>query len=228
MCARQPAEIRIARPEEYDAVAELTASVYLGDQLVAPDSPYIADLRDVATRARETDVMVAVEPGGGRLLGAVAFVLPGSVYSELAGEREAEFRMLVVDPAARRRGVGGALVRACITRARAVGATTLRLSTQTTMLAAHQLYERLGFRRTPERDWSPAPGVTLLAYALDLGAVYCDRCGEPVGGGRHRECERARTLEPPRWCPLCRRRLVVQVVPAGWTATCSHHGTSTG
>lgn len=228
MRARLPAEIRIARPEEYDAVAELTARVYLDDHLVPADSPYVAELRDVASRAKETDVMVAVDSGTGQVLGSVAFVLPGSVYAELAGEREAEFRMLVVDRPARGRGVGGALVRACVTRARAVGATTLRLSTQHNMTAAHRLYERLDFRRTPERDWSPLPGVTLLAYALDLGAVYCDRCGEPVGGCKHRECERARALEPPRWCPLCRRRLVVQILPSGWTAQCSRHGITTG
>ncbi|WP_117209742.1 hypothetical protein [Allorhizocola rhizosphaerae] len=55
--------------------------------------------------------------------------------------------------------------------------------------------------------------------------VYCERCGEP---GRHDECERARALEPPRFCAKCRRRMKVQVVPAGWTATCVEHGTMHG
>jgi ribosomal protein S18 acetylase RimI-like enzyme len=36
------------------------------------------------------------------------------------------------------------------------------------MHAAHRLYERLGFTRVPERDWSPVPGVQLVAYALPL------------------------------------------------------------
>jgi hypothetical protein len=36
------------------------------------------------------------------------------------------------------------------------------------MTAAHRIYERLGFTRIPERDWSPVPGVDLLAYRLDL------------------------------------------------------------
>jgi hypothetical protein len=36
------------------------------------------------------------------------------------------------------------------------------------MAAAHRLYERLGFTRLPERDWSPLLGVDLLVYARDL------------------------------------------------------------
>jgi hypothetical protein len=36
------------------------------------------------------------------------------------------------------------------------------------MTAAHRLYERLGFTRLPDRDWTPVPGVDLRVYALDL------------------------------------------------------------
>jgi len=35
---------------------------------------------------------------------------------------------------------------------------------------------------------------------------------------------RARELEPPRYCTHCRRRMVVQVTPVGWTARCVEHG----
>jgi hypothetical protein len=46
----------------------------------------------------------------------------------------------------------------------------------------------------------------------------------PVDDGDHGACERARVLEPPRYCAQCRRRLVVQVTPTGWIARCSEHG----
>jgi hypothetical protein len=36
------------------------------------------------------------------------------------------------------------------------------------MTTAHRMYERLGFTRLPGRDWSPAPGVHLVAYTYDL------------------------------------------------------------
>ena len=34
--------------------------------------------------------------------------------------------------------------------------------------AAHRIYERLGFERRPELDWTPVPGVDLRGYALRL------------------------------------------------------------
>lgn len=55
-------------------------------------------------------------------------------------------------------------------------------------------------------------------------ASWCDRCGRGLGEGSHEACAAARALEPPRYCPFCRRRMVVQVLPAGWTATCAAHG----
>ena len=48
------------------------------------------------------------------------------------------------------------------------GYAALVLSSATTMHAAHRLYERLGFTRLPDRDWSPAPHVSLVAYTLPL------------------------------------------------------------
>jgi hypothetical protein len=59
-------------------------------------------------------------------------------------------------------------------------------------------------------------------------ATYCDRCGRPLAEGEHAACVAARVLEPPRYCSLCRRRLVVQVMPQGWSATCSEHGSYAG
>ena len=42
------------------------------------------------------------------------------------------------------------------------------LLTQPDMRAAQHLYHKAGFRRLPERDWSPRLGITLLAYGLKL------------------------------------------------------------
>ena len=95
-------------------------------------------------------------------------MLSGDFGEVLESDDESAFRMLVVDPAARGRGVGELLVCACLARARAAGKRRMVLSTSTLMTAAHRLYERLGFTRLPERDWSPAPEVDLLVYALDL------------------------------------------------------------
>ncbi|WP_034516838.1 hypothetical protein [Actinomadura rifamycini] len=58
--------------------------------------------------------------------------------------------------------------------------------------------------------------------------TYCDRCGEPADRGDHAVCRAARRMEPPRYCVRCRRRMVVQVTPLGWTARCSRHGDLSG
>jgi hypothetical protein len=57
--------------------------------------------------------------------------------------------------------------------------------------------------------------------------TYCDRCGGALGDGEHTACRSARALEPPRFCPECRRRMKVQVLPAGWRAVCAEHGETT-
>ncbi|MDP9395374.1 MAG: hypothetical protein M3Q27_14460 [Actinomycetota bacterium] len=59
-------------------------------------------------------------------------------------------------------------------------------------------------------------------------AAYCDQCGKDAAVGSHTACGVRRELEPPRWCPHCRRRMVVQVTPRGWTARCVEHGTRAG
>ena len=37
----------------------------------------------------------------------------------------------------------------------------------TSMEAAHRVYLGLGFTRDPALDWSPVPGVDLVAFRLD-------------------------------------------------------------
>ena len=53
--------------------------------------------------------------------------------------------------------------------------------------------------------------------------AYCGHCGEPLTVP-HQRCAERLELEPPRYCPECRRRLIVQVLPTGYLARCSAHG----
>ncbi|MFB7863462.1 GNAT family N-acetyltransferase [Streptomyces sp. NPDC056069] len=165
--------IRAVRPEEYETLGEITGRAYLDDGhlLRGEDDWYLGHLRNVAGRAAVAEVLVAVTEEGA-LLGGVTFVPAPGVMGDRAKPGETEIRMLAVSPAARGRGVGEALVRACVERARAVpGCVRIVLSTQTGMRTAHRIYERLGFHRVPERDWAPIPEqpeFVLLCYALEL------------------------------------------------------------
>jgi ribosomal protein S18 acetylase RimI-like enzyme len=155
-----------ATPADFGRIAELTAGVYR-DEGLAPEE-YLAQLADVAGRAEQAELLVARDeravPGSSDVVGSVALVLAGEFGEVLTSEAEAGFRMLVVDPVVRGRGVGELLVQTCLDRARAAGKRRMVLSTDPRMRAAHRLYERLGFTRLPERDWSPLPGVTLMVY----------------------------------------------------------------
>jgi ribosomal protein S18 acetylase RimI-like enzyme len=160
--------LRRARPEELAAVGELTLAAYVADGFLVEDDFYADVLLGAAHRAAEAELMVAVDAAGHELLGTVTFCLSGSRYAEISRPGEAEFRMLAVAPAARGRGVGHALARLCVDRAREQGCTAVTLSSLEIMYTAHRLYERMGFRRLPERDWAPTPDVSLIAYRLDL------------------------------------------------------------
>jgi ribosomal protein S18 acetylase RimI-like enzyme len=167
--------VRRAAPADFDRVAALTLDAYRADGQLTVESGYARELADVPARAAAAELLVACIPGrkvpgreDGGIVGAVTFVLPGSRYAELCGPGEAEFRMLAVDPAVQRRGIGEALVRACVSRAREAGAGAIVICTRDFTVAAHRLYERLGFVRTPERDWFPEPEVPLITYRLEL------------------------------------------------------------
>lgn len=164
---RSEVEIRPVLPAEYDTVGALTATVYTDVLGSIISDEYRAELRDVARRAREAVVLVAADETG-RLLGSVTYVPGPGRYAEFDGAGEAGIRMLVVDPQVQRRGVGTALVRACIDRARAGGRSLIVLHTVEEMPAARRLYERLGFRRAPLRDIHLGSGAVLVGYELGL------------------------------------------------------------
>jgi ribosomal protein S18 acetylase RimI-like enzyme len=160
--------VREARPDELDAAGRLVANAYTAGALIAAEDSWYLDLiRDARDRSRDCPILVALDARTGALLGCVTYVPgPGNRFAEMELEGEAGFRMLGVAADAQRRGAGEALVRACIALARDAGRIGLAISTGANMLAAQRLYERVGFRRAPERDHDPVPGVHLLAYVL--------------------------------------------------------------
>ncbi len=160
-------KIRPARTAELAEVGELTLAAYAAERELVEGVGYAAELRDAARRAELGELLVA-EDGDGTLVGTVTIARPGTAYAELSQEGELEFRMLGVLPSATGRGIGEALTRAVVERARELAAARVVLCSLSTMTRAHRLYERLGFARMPERDWEPHPGVTLVAYGLEL------------------------------------------------------------
>jgi GNAT superfamily N-acetyltransferase len=158
--------IRLVSEAEYELAGRVVVSAYEALPGAHLSEGYATLLADVGRRAAEAEVLVAVGPG---LVGCVTLV-PGSSspWAEGLLPDEAGVRMLAVAPAAQGRGVGGALLGACIARARQLGRTGLFLHSTPWMQTAHRLYETAGFVRVEGRDWSPVPEVPLLAFRLDL------------------------------------------------------------
>ena len=85
-------------------------------------------------------LLIARDDDTGRILGSltlVVFLIPTGIRAWIED--------VVVDEAARGRGVGEALNRHALDRARAEGAKTIDLTSRPTREAANRLYLRLGF-----------------------------------------------------------------------------------
>ncbi len=162
-------EIRPIRRDEAAAAGTLVVEAYrvlLGPAL---DDHYAAELVDVAGRMEASEVLVAVRHRA--IVGHVAYVADdSSPLAEGLRPGEAEIRMLAVAPRAQGAGDGRALVVECVERAARAGRSAVFLHSTPQMLTAHHLYASPGFVRQPERDWEPAPGVTLLAFGRPLAA----------------------------------------------------------
>ena len=158
--------IRDAEPDEFSEVGDIRVSAYLADGFLSPDSGYAPYLRELGADGTG-HVLVAVG-GGGKLAGTVMLQLWPQGGNVVTGPGEGEIRALAVRPGQRGSGIGRALLAAVIAQAREQAVRHLLLLTQPEMKAAHHLYAETGFTRLPERDWSPEPGVNLLAYGLRL------------------------------------------------------------
>ncbi|GEN78408.1 GNAT family N-acetyltransferase [Actinotalea fermentans] len=162
--------VRVAEPADLPQVGELTVHAYLADELLEPEHEYVDELRDTARRAAGATVLVAVEDD--RVLGTISLAPAGTEYAEIAQPGEIELRMLAVHPDARGRRIGELLMRAAIERGLGWGAHAVVLSTMPEMRSAQRVYDRMGLRRTPERDWPGESGRVFLTYVADQSSVH--------------------------------------------------------
>lgn len=160
-------KIRPAEPSEYLEIGELLVDAYGAIDGFVMDEALAEELREIAARAKDSLILVAVEEG--RIFGTVTYVPDqDSSLAEFDDPSGAGIRMLAVARHARRRGVAAALSRACLDEAYRTGKSTVYLHTTQWMTGAEALYTGLGFHRDPTLDWEPEPGLMLLGYRRNL------------------------------------------------------------
>jgi len=93
----------------------------------------------------------------------------GCVFCVAADEETAQLRILLVDPLARGRGLGGRLVDECLEFARQAGYKRMKLWTNGPLAAARKIYLSRGFTLTEEEPHHSF-GADLIGqvYELDL------------------------------------------------------------
>jgi predicted N-acetyltransferase YhbS len=164
--------IREARAEERETIRELTLSAYGQFATIMAPSAWpglqSAILGGLAN-AEQADTFVAEQ--GGRIVGSVFLFPPTEGEASEAGRMVwPELRMLAVSPEARGRGIGSALVEACLQRGRERGDVAIGLFTSESMREALRLYARMGFERAPRYDFQPPGGELVMALRKLLAA----------------------------------------------------------
>jgi predicted N-acetyltransferase YhbS len=169
--------VRDAQPSDHPAIHDVLVAAYREYAAALPPAVfdgYLADILDLDRRAHDGRLVVAEHDG--QAVGTVTW------YDDAAAEGIgwptgwAGVRALGVVPAMRGRGVGAALMRDCLGRSRAAGATVLCLHTAEFMTTAVAMYLAMGFRRVPAFDFDAARTlglegarpVRVIAFRLDL------------------------------------------------------------
>ena len=151
--------------DDASAAGKVVQSTYLQLPGYPREDEYDKALAAVADRAVDSEVVVALN--GDRIVGCLTYLADHTnPHVEFSDAECASFRYFAVSPSAQGSGVGKAMVEWCIARARADGKQRLRIHTLESMPTAQRLYERVGFRRDPERDedWD---GIRGIAYVFD-------------------------------------------------------------
>jgi len=171
MPQRKLINVRSMRDSERDAVRDVTLAAYEECASIMPEQFWTGYRRHLlATLDAQGPADRIVAERQGVVVGSILLFPPAAnAYAAAVGGTEwPEVRLLAVLPSARGQGVGTALMAECVLRARRAGAAALGLHTMDMMRAAMRMYERMGFVRVPDLDFSPAQGLLVKGYRMDL------------------------------------------------------------
>ncbi|AQQ54324.1 GNAT family N-acetyltransferase [Planococcus lenghuensis] len=164
--------IRKAHETEYDEIRRGRIHAYEQYMEQLPEAHWYA-LKGTLSSGSELHAgaeLFIAEAAGDIAGSAVLFPSQKAAYEWETGSLDyPELRMLAVNPLFRNQGVGKSLVLHCIQEAKEAGHSFIGLHTGEFMTDAIGLYERLGFERVPELDFSPLDdGITVKAFRREI------------------------------------------------------------
>jgi [ribosomal protein S18]-alanine N-acetyltransferase len=133
MAVSTPFELRVATPDDIDAIMALETSTFTTDA-------WSAESMSSELASPHTYYLFAFDPARPEALAGY-----GGLLAPAGGD--GDIQTLAVDPAARRRGLGRTLVTALIDEARRRGAREVFLEVRADNPGARALYDSLGFEQ---------------------------------------------------------------------------------
>jgi GNAT superfamily N-acetyltransferase len=157
--------LRDYHEDDAEAIIRVALAAFAEFEQHYSDWPlFNANVAKMPKLAKAGEIIVAED--GGRIFGAVAYVGPQQPKPAFFEPAWPIIRMLVVDPAARGKGVGRQLTEECLRRAERDQSGVIALHTTPIMTVALPMYLRMGFARV--RD---APDILGVPYAVYVKAL---------------------------------------------------------
>jgi ribosomal protein S18 acetylase RimI-like enzyme len=154
----EPVKIRLARPNDAGALAQLESVAFLTDKISRRSWTHL-----IASASSE--ITVVVDSSDDQLQGSLVIL-----YRR--GSAVARVYSLAVAQRFRNRGVAGLLLRDAVEKARRHGSAVLRLETRVDNVKAQSLFSRIGFvefGRTPRYYQDGVEAVRYQQYLSDEG-----------------------------------------------------------
>lgn len=136
---------------DQEQIAQLLEAVYVQEGYTPADRA--AEIFHLNHLRQRGTILLAKDDENRQLAGMIIIAFPDSKAKQIAIHDEVELQLFAVSPTYRHRGIGSALISAAETMVGNQSPTKIILSTQTSMHAAHRLYEKHGYTRHPARDW---------------------------------------------------------------------------
>jgi GNAT superfamily N-acetyltransferase len=144
-------DIRPASPADRDATVALLVAQMREHDIPTPAARLAAAFDHVTADAARGVILLACESERAIGVAALSYAFPIEV-----GERIGFLEELYVEPSARERGVGTALLNAVLEAAAGAGAVAVDLEIVSGHERVERLYARFGFKRLPRAHWSRA------------------------------------------------------------------------